>query len=78
MLVMDGIIVLLVYMIVHMVCQGCHDKLCHLHQKGCWFFLEVVIPALIATFCLHMYWSGAGPTWLQPYVSNLSQQVYTT
>lgn len=43
---MDGITVLFV----HMVCQGSHDELCHLHQKGCWFILEVVIPACISSF----------------------------
>ena len=46
MLVNAGITVLLV----HMICQGSHDELCHLHQKGCWFILKVVIPASISFF----------------------------
>lgn len=49
---MDSITVLFVYM----VCQGGHDELRHLHQKGRWFVFEVVIPAcifnvLVCTLC---------------------------
>lgn len=52
MLVMDSITILFV----QVVCEGSHDKLCHLHQKGCWFVFKVVIPAcifnlMICTLC---------------------------
>lgn len=44
MLVVNGITVLFV----HIICEGSHDELCHLHQQGCWLVFEVVIPACSA------------------------------